>query len=85
MKPAWEKHHGQLRAPDSENVILQVPKWAEKGKKLGSPAEIIFINLTPEEREGQHAKEGLAKWQSKINDKNCIKNRLKKAHPPVKK
>ena len=87
LKPICEKHADQLRAPDSENVMLQVPKWAEKAKKekLANAWDIIFTNLTPEEREGQHAKDGLCKWQAKINDKNGIKNRLKKAHPPQKK
>jgi hypothetical protein len=72
-----------LRYPDNPGVIGQVPKWVEKAKKekLASAWDVIYTNLTPEERVGQHAKDGLHLWQAKINDKNCIKNRLKKAHP----
>jgi hypothetical protein len=67
--------------------MLNVPKWAEKAKKekLSNAWDVIFSNLSPEEREGQHAKDGLLKWQARINDKNAIKSRLKKSKQPIPK
>jgi len=86
LKAIDRKHSEQLKYPESEHVILQVPKWVEKAKKekLCQPYDIVFTNLTPEEREGLTSKCGLCKWQTKVAEKRAIKNKLAKLHPTPK-
>jgi hypothetical protein len=88
VKDVEAKHAEHLKYQEGEKFISQVPKWAEKSKKekLCHPHDIVFTNLTPEEREGQTSKCGLCKWQTKVNEKKCLKNKIKKQHPaPPKK
>jgi hypothetical protein len=70
----------QNRVPDSEDVILGVPKAAEKAKKekLTQAFDVIWTNLKEEERLGKSGREAYTVLTNKIKEKNVVKNINKK-------
>jgi hypothetical protein len=70
----------QNRLPDSEEVILGVPKAADKAKKekLVQVFDIVWTNLNEEERHGKDGREAHTFLSNKIKEKNVVKNINKK-------
>ena len=77
-----EKIDLERRVPDSEHVMLNVPKAAEKAKneKLSNANDVVWTNLKEDERYGKNNKESKLFYESKIKEKNAIKNMMKKKH-----
>lgn len=74
------QHYEQVRYPDGEEAMLKVPKFAEKAKKekLVNPCDIVWVSLTVEEKEGTSGKDAKGKSESRIKERNNIKNLFKK-------
>jgi hypothetical protein len=84
LNEVGKRYHEDVKPREfGDDVVEWVMKSVEKAKKekLTQPCDIIFTNLTPEEREGNNARASKAKLQGKISDRNAIKNKLKKACP----
>ena len=77
-----EKIDMERRVPDSEHVMLNVPKAAEKAKneKLSLPNDVVWTNLKEDERLGKHSREAKIFYENKIKEKNALKNMMKKKH-----
>ncbi len=65
-----------MRVPDNEDVILGVPKAAEKAKKekLVNAFDIVWTNLAEEERHGKNGREAHTFLSNKVKEKNVVKN-----------